>query len=147
MTRSDRVVALVSCVKSKQTKPTAAQDLYSSPLFRGMRTYAEAVSDRWFILSAKHGLLEPEQVIEPYELTLNRLGKQERARWASAIADAVERLVPADTRLVVLAGAAYVADLEPLLRRRYTVDVPMRGLKLGNRLRWLREANALARSA
>jgi hypothetical protein len=38
-------VALVSCVKSKQTSPACAADLYTSALFRGLREYAEANAD------------------------------------------------------------------------------------------------------
>jgi hypothetical protein len=40
-----------------------------------MRRYAESHADAWCILSAKHGLVEPAQVLAPYEVTLNRLGK------------------------------------------------------------------------
>ena len=50
-------VALVSCVKSKQDSPAPAGDLYTSPLFRSFRRYAEANADVWYVLSAEHGLL------------------------------------------------------------------------------------------
>ena len=40
-------VALVSCVKSKQDSPAPAGDLYTSPLFRSFRRYAEANADVW----------------------------------------------------------------------------------------------------
>jgi hypothetical protein len=67
-------VALVSCVKSKRSAPTPACDLYTSPLFRHLRGYAEANADTWYILSAGHGLLRPDQVVAPYERTLNNAG-------------------------------------------------------------------------
>ena len=35
-------VALVSCVKTKLDTPHPAKDLYTSPLFLGLRGYAEA---------------------------------------------------------------------------------------------------------
>ena len=38
-------VALVSCVKSKQDSPAPAGELYTSPLFRSFRRYAEANAD------------------------------------------------------------------------------------------------------
>ena len=52
-------VALVSCVKSRRPEPAPARDLHTSPLFRAMRRYAESHADAWYILSAKHGLVEP----------------------------------------------------------------------------------------
>lgn len=47
-----------------------ARELYCSPLIRMERVYAERHRDRWFILSAKCGLVAPERVIEPYDETL-----------------------------------------------------------------------------
>jgi hypothetical protein len=66
-------LALVSCVKRKASGPRPAKDLYVSPLFRALRTYAETSSDTWYILSAEHGLLHPETVVAPYERTLMRM--------------------------------------------------------------------------
>ena len=55
-------VGLVGCVKKKGSSPAPAGDLYISPLFIGRRRFVEASCDRWFILSALHGLLDPDQV-------------------------------------------------------------------------------------
>jgi len=54
-----------------------ARDLFLLELFRRYRAYAIADADRWYILSAKHGLLDPDQVIAPYECTLNAMSAQE----------------------------------------------------------------------
>lgn len=78
-------VALVSCVKSKKATPAPAGELYTSALFQSLRTYAQRNADAWFILSAEHGLLDPQKVIAPYEKTLNRMGKTERDAWARAV--------------------------------------------------------------
>ena len=61
-----QTIALVSCVKSKLPGPCLARDLYTSVRFRRMRTYAEREADRWFILSAKYGLVEPDAVLHSY---------------------------------------------------------------------------------
>lgn len=55
----EKRVALVSCVKSKRPRISAASDLYTSALFRGMRGYAEQYTDSWYILSEKYGVLAP----------------------------------------------------------------------------------------
>lgn len=60
-------VGLVGCVKSKRGTAAPARDLYTSALFRGRRRYVELTCDRWFILSARHGLVEPEEILEPYD--------------------------------------------------------------------------------
>jgi hypothetical protein len=45
----------------------------------------ESAGGPWFILSAKYGLVDPGQVIEPYEMTLNRMGRRERQAWAERV--------------------------------------------------------------
>ncbi len=57
---SDRTVYLVSCVGKKRTSPAPAKDLYVSEWFLRVRRCVEATSCRWFILSAKYGLVPPE---------------------------------------------------------------------------------------
>src|SRR5687767_6111885 len=87
-------VALVSCVKSKLDRTAPAKDLYTSPLFRALRNYAERHSDRWYILSAEHGLLDPERVIEPYERTVNSMSMLARQEWAHRVQADLRRLLP-----------------------------------------------------
>ena len=50
--------------------------------FRKMRTLVEAQDWPWFILSAKYGIVDPEQMIEPYEKTLNKMGVADQRDWA-----------------------------------------------------------------
>jgi hypothetical protein len=50
-------VVLVTCVKSKRSRPAAAKELYISPLFQKQRAYVEQTGLPWFILSAEHGLV------------------------------------------------------------------------------------------
>jgi hypothetical protein len=56
-----REVGLVSCTKSKTDHSAPPKDLYEpSALFRKARRYCKDTHDEWYILSAKHGLLEPD---------------------------------------------------------------------------------------
>jgi hypothetical protein len=132
-------IALVSCVKSKRSTPAPAKDLYTSTLFRGLRRYAEANADRWYILSAEHGLLDPDEVIAPYERTLNAMGKADRVRWAEGVQRRTE-VLPAGAEIIVLAGARYREGLIPFLRARgLTVQIPMEGLSFGRQLSFLQQ--------
>ena len=64
-------VGLVGCGKRKRTEKSLVKDLYTSPLFRKRRWYVERTCYRWYVLSAKHGLLDPLAEIEPYGLRLS----------------------------------------------------------------------------
>ena len=133
-------IALVSCVKQKRSSAAPARDLYVSDLFRGLRRYAEARAGAWYILSAEHGLLHPDQVVAPYERTLNTMRKPERLVWASRVQRQLLEVLPASAEVILLAGARYRENLEPFLRSMgYEVSVPLAGLALGKQLQYLKE--------
>ncbi len=61
--------------KAPQVGPTPAKDAYVGPFFGLNREYAAKFSDKWVILSAKYGFLDPDFVIEGnYDVTFSRLG-------------------------------------------------------------------------
>lgn len=77
------VVGLVGCVKSKLSRPAPAQELYTSALFEGRRRWVEQTCDRWFILSALHGLVHPDEVLEPYDQALSSASSRARLAWST----------------------------------------------------------------
>jgi hypothetical protein len=63
-----------------------AENLYSSELFYRSRRYAQANYDAWLILSAKHGLVWPGEILEPYDCKLAALRRPERRALAERLA-------------------------------------------------------------
>lgn len=72
----------ISCVKSKRKTKAKARDMYISPLFRYSLKYALSLTseNKIYILSAKYGLLKLDEVINPYELTLNTMNESEKKK-------------------------------------------------------------------
>ena len=131
---------LVSCVKSKLTSAARAQDLYTSTLFLGGKSFARSTGAPWFILSSKYGLVHPDMVIEPYEYTLKTLGIAERRAWARKVLNELRLKLEDRKQVVILAGERYREFLiEPLERQGLEVLVPMAGLRFGEQLQWLSE--------
>lgn len=131
-------VYLVSCVSLKREEQCQACDLYVSDLFRKARRFVEASGCPWFILSAEYGLVTPDQVIAPYERTLNTMGVAARREWAKLVAAQLTDAVPNLSRVVFLAGERYREFLARHLEGRgVEVSVPMRGLRIGEQLSWL----------
>ena len=129
---------LVSCVSKKRAVPAPAQDLYVSPLFLKTRTYVESRGQPWYILSAKYGLVRPEQLIEPYDLTLKQMPVAERRRWAERVMSQLQPHLDGVAEVVFLAGQPYQEFLNPQIGRQgVAVYDPLQGLKIGERLRWL----------
>ena len=134
-------VALIPCGKHKRDSASPARDLYQSQLFRGLRHYAETHADAWYILSAQHGVLRPEQVVEPYERTLNTMPKRERLAWAERVQMQLLELLPVGAEVILLAGLRYRVEIVPFLRERgFSVSVPLEGLPIGNQLQRLKQA-------
>ncbi len=143
MERSRHIV-LVSCVKSKRRDPARAVDLYVSDWFRSAMAFARSLDpDLIFILSAKHGLVGLDEHIEPYEVTLNRMGVRERKGWAAQVLEQLREHADLDgDQFTILAGQRYREFLLPSLRN---VCVPMEGLRQGEQLRFLKEQAQIAR--
>lgn len=135
-------VVLVACVSLKSDTAQKAKELYLSNWFKKARVYAEANGDEWFILSARYGLVEPENVIEPYNESLNGKRRAEREAWAERVASSLRRRIPPGSRIIILAGINYRRDLVPLLEDFYSIEIPMVGLGIGSQLAYLKAANS-----
>lgn len=131
-------LALVACVKTKQSEPAPAEKLYTSPWFKKARRYAIQNSDTWRILSAEHGLLHPETKIPPYETTIYEFSADQRREWASSVLESLSPLLDTHGEVPMLAGKRYREYLvEPLRQKGVSVRIPMEGLGLGAQLRYL----------
>lgn len=154
-------VVLIGCVAAKLEYAAPAADLYCSPLFQKRRAYAEASGLPWFIVSALYGIVAPDRVLEPYDVTLQDLPSvyQRPASWAGPMwAHRVgaglrhelgyERKQNVHGLTIELhAGAAYVALLlRELTSPHFTwqLELPVRGLGIGEQLAWY---NAAARGS
>lgn len=128
----------MGCVKSKRDPPSPAKDLYTSTLFVGRRRYVERNCDRWFVLSALHGLLDPDQVIEAYDVSLADADEAFRARWSAAVLAQLERHLGRldGTTFEVHAGSAYRDHglVSGLRAAGATVEEPAAGLNFGQQL-------------
>ena len=134
-------VILLGSVKQKFEHPAAAKDLYRSPLWKARRTYAEASGYEWLILSAKHGVLEPDQRIAPYDVELRKLSATERHRWGERTVKALHQRLTSlkGVTFEVHAGDAYRRAIEPgILQLGAKLDAPLAHLTIGKQSGWYR---------
>lgn len=137
-------IGLVSCTKTKLEQPAPPKELYRpSALFSKARKYCEQEHDDWYILSARHQLLEPDgSPIEPYEETLTGAKVDRKREWSKTVFDQLEStgLLEPKTILVFHVGKAYYEELLPLLEETdVTVRFPVDELMIGERLQWYNE--------
>ena len=90
------------------------------------------------MLSAQYGLVGLGQPVPHYQLSLADQPAAYRGIWGRAVAARFVAAHPGPGRAVFLAGATYTDPLRPLLEAaEWTTAEPLRGLSIGQRLRWL----------
>lgn len=138
-------ILLVGCVKGKLewASRVAAKNLYASPLWRSRRNYAEQAGLPWFILSAKYGLLHPEERIAWYDLDLSSLPATERRAWSGRVVDALVAKFPwIEGKVVEIhAGNDYIdyGLAKGLQEAGAIVRRPLLGVPIGRHLGWYRD--------
>jgi len=114
--------------------------MYStSNLFRKAFTYAAKKYNLVAILSAEHGLLFPDDKIDPYEVTLNKMKVQERKKWATKVFEQMNnRLCLEKIHTIYFhAGKKYREFLIPKLEKKgATCEIPLEHLRIGKQLAW-----------
>lgn len=130
-------IVLISCVSKKLINKAKAKDLYISPLFKLNYHYAKSLKpDKIFILSAKYGLLDPEQEIEPYNETLNTKTVNEIRSWADVILTQLKKQADIyKDEFVFLAGNNYRKFLIPHIKN---YKIPLEGLPIRKQLSFLK---------
>jgi len=137
MTARPLDIGLIACSRTKADRPSLARELYVSPLFRAAREYAENRYGQWLILSARYGLVEPDQVLAPYDLSLRQLTARQREAWGDRIAVELTDRFPAGTVLWFHAGALYRDAIAPVVAHQ--VRFPLASLGIGQQLAWYRQ--------
>lgn len=121
--------------------PTPARDAYQGAPFKVNREYAEKFADRWVILSAKYGFIDPDFLIpENYDVTLNR--PESRPTTPDSLRRQVEeRGLSRYDLVVVLGGSSYSSLTRQAFRDSNTrVMAPVAGLPVGLAMTKVRRA-------
>ena len=131
-------VVLVGCAGSKTAGPRPAAELFTGAAFVKGRQHAAQDGAPWYVLSAKFGLLDPAEVISPYDVYLEDQPAAYREAWGGwVVAQLAQRMDLTGAVVEVHAGRTYCEPLEAPLRAAGAVlHEPLSGLRQGERLAW-----------
>ncbi|MGP4069743.1 DUF6884 domain-containing protein [Halobacillus sp. B29] len=132
-------IALISCTKLKANYPCSAREMYqNSPLFKKGVSFIEQKNyDEWFVLSANYGLLKQDDVIEPYDVTLNDMKSLERKKWADLVLKQIDYLQLHLEQIDFYAGRKYREHLIPIIEQKgINCCVPLQGKGIGEQLQF-----------
>jgi hypothetical protein len=137
---------VIGCGRSKRQAPDQARSLYVSRRFKTCRLIAEALQAPYFILSARHGVVNPEARLEPYDLDLKTLSSAAICHWARAVLDSLEQSTDGQG-VTVLAEEAYARPVLTYNAHRnkpLPVAAPLADLDPQFHQQWLEQALARA---
>ena len=128
-----KTLVIVTCVKEKQSGFHKAKDLYISDLFKKMRNYAEIYNYDWRIISAKLGLIDPEDIIESYEdesLDQFKLLQGKQTTNLKTKKDSLKQIVEVQlepilskyNEIILMCGKNYRDVILPLLKNKKVVN-------------------------
>jgi tRNA pseudouridine-54 N-methylase len=120
--------------------PAAA--LYTSPLFRKSLLAASDAARTVYILSAKHGIVNCNDVIGPYDVTLKTMRRAERMAWGERAGPQIASLLNSKSTALMFCGEEYLAPIRSyIFERGATIDEPLKRRSLGQRLQDLAIVN------
>ena len=109
-------IALISCSNRKLDGVHPARELYSaSDNFVSALKFAENPRNKFdqiYILSGRHGLVEPDQLLQKYDFDLKELSDEERMAWATHIASVLRtKISSTNTAVTIFADNTYSSCL------------------------------------
>lgn len=141
------VLVIVGCGQAKiwkvepSTGPTAAKFAYISNYFNLNKEYGKKFSDRWVILSAKYGFIDPDFIIEKdYNVTFKR--KETNPISIEELRKQVDqKRLDGFDRVIVLGGRDYALIVrEAFKNTNCRIIAPLEGFPIGLAMQKVRRA-------
>jgi len=141
-------IILIACVSKKRPFKSKAKDLYISTLFTKSLAYAHTLNpDKIYIISALYHLLDLEQEIEPYDVTLSNVPKvkrkqglkilntSEKIEWGKRVIEMLSKYADLQNdQFIILAGQEYIKPIKPYIKN---IDDRLHGLRQGERVKYM----------
>ncbi len=121
-----KTLVILACSQKKGPKPVPARDLYLGSLFKLGRKFAEVHHFDYVIISAKYGLLRPEQVVSPYDQRIASVSDVRRVR--EMVIPPLQELFKKYEKIIVIGGNLYRKVLESLKSAKFEEISDSRGI-------------------
>ncbi|MEO1417590.1 MAG: DUF6884 domain-containing protein [Bacteroidota bacterium] len=132
-------MVLLCSANRKAPHPLPALELYRSEFFRLGRSHAQSFEpEKIYILSAEHGLVLGDQVLEPYTMTMSALAQEGDVQaWAQLVVDQLKVQVDLTKYEVIVLGLRKFA--QPIADRLPHAQAPLVGMNMPQAMNYLRE--------
>ena len=132
------MIVFIACSKTKAKKKCRAEELYQGELFQKQLAYAKKINPKEIlILSAKYGVLHLDDIISPYNKTLNTMCEKDKKAWAyKCYKQLVDNGYNLNDEYMFLCGENY---RKYLMQKLPNSTCPTKGLQLGEQLQFFKK--------
>lgn len=135
-------VGIITCGCKKKDNAAAAKDFYTGTAFTVYRDYMIENFDHWVILSAKYGLVLPDQIVSPYNTYIKDLDAEEKYKLADTFCRDLKQKFPDVSTFKFYVSDEYKKVLLPHFDRyNINAEFPLDGLPYGKKLHFMRTGN------
>ena len=134
---ASKTVAIIPCTNQKSDTPGPAREVWIGHHFQLVLAHAEMFYDKVLVMSYKYGFIDPDFVIEPYDIDIRESKAAEKLRWWFNLRSDIRLLSSWNPLLVGL----YTGDVErDRIIREFVrsgtrqVILPFEGLSIGKRM-------------
>lgn len=140
LTEKTKPFFIVGCSKKKRKENSKAQNLYISTRFELSKKIAIRFGSDWAILSAKHGLLSPDEVIKPYDLSIKKLTNADKERWKKNLIKKLLQIVKNSQTIIFLGDNDYFNVIEKTIQKLgYQTHNVFKNIDHKYRVHWLKK--------
>ncbi len=122
----NKVLVLAGCSQKKLNYPAPAIELNQGQLFRGIKKLTMSNNFDLKILSGKYGLLDPNEVITPYNQKIRTT--KDILRIRRKIFPKMLRTIERYDLIIVIMGKNYREVIEPLFNDKFIIIYDKRGI-------------------
>jgi hypothetical protein len=134
-------VGILATSRKKVSHPAPVIEFYHSPLFTQSVEYAKRNYDRFYFYNTKDGLLLPDDIMYPSDVSIKTLSVSQKQEWANQIVTTLMNYeLPESISIYLHGGTIYREFLEPaLINKGFSFCVPLKGYSIGTQLKWYKE--------
>lgn len=111
--KNNQILVILSCTKKKLDHPAPATELYQGDMFKKAQIWISRNKFDELIISAKYGLVEPNEILEPYDKQLKT--KSDARSIQQKIVPKLKEYLKNKKAIVIIMGNIYVEALKPAL--------------------------------
>ena len=93
--------------------------------------------DSTLVISAEHGLLELDTILDPYDQSLANIQRKDFKEWLEMVSQQIKEIIPTNSSLYFHTGKRFRRLIDYL--PEYSCQEPTKGMDIGKQLKYFKE--------